>query len=345
MKTFFSLVAGNDALRTRFGTDILNSTLPHAFIIEGPRGTGKHTVAKSVAAALVCENKNDQQKPLPCLCCRACRMVMENKAPDVITIGKEDGKSTIGVDSARFLREDVRIVPNDFEHKIYIIEDAEKMTPQAQNALLLTLEEPPRYVHFLLLCENSDSLLETIKSRAPIVRTELLPTEKIDEYLCTADRRATQMKLSDPKGYAELLTASESGGIGRALEFLDGRAFAPLKQKREIILDIICRCLKGRGAPETVPALTRLSQKREILSEQLMLLSDAVRDLILLKRSDSPRLSFFSDRELAIELSDKAPISFLYTFEEAVHKALDELKRSANVKLCVINMAIRANIL
>ncbi|MBE6667261.1 MAG: AAA family ATPase [Ruminococcaceae bacterium] len=345
MKTFFSLVAGNDALRTRFGTDILNSSLPHAFIIEGPRGTGKHTVARSVAAALVCENKDDPQKPLPCLCCRSCRMVMENKAPDVITVGKEEGKSTIGVDSARFIREDVRIVPNDFEHKIYIIEDAEKMTPQAQNALLLTLEEPPKYVHFLLLCESSDSLLETIKSRAPIVRTELLSTEKIDGYLCSVDRRASQMKLSDPKGYAELLTASESGGIGKALEFLDGRAFAPLKQKRELVLDIVCRSIKGKGAPETVPALLRLSQKREVLSEQLLLLSDAIRDLILLKRSDSPRLSFFSDRELAMELSDKVSISFLYIFEEAVHTAIDELKKSANVKLCITNMAIRANIL
>ena len=345
MKTFFGSVAGNDALRTRFGTDILNSTLPHAFIIEGPKGTGKHTLAKSLAAALFCENKDDPHKALPCLDCLACRMVTENKAPDVITVGKEDGKATIGVDSARFLREDVRIVPNDFDRKIYIIEDADKMTVQAQNALLLTLEEPPKYVHFLLLCETSDSLLETIKSRAPIFRTELLPTEKIDEYLCAADRRASQMKLSDPKGYAELLTASESGGIGKALEFLDGRSFAPLKQKREIVLDLITRTLKGRGAPETVSALTRLSQKREVLSEQLGLLSDAVRDLILLKRGDSPRLSFFSDRELAMELSDKAPISFFYTFEEAVHKAIDELKKSANVKLCIINMAIRANIL
>ena len=345
MKTFFSSVVGNEALRKRFGTDILNDALPHAFIIEGPDGTGKHTIAKSAAAALVCESRNDNEKPLPCLCCRACRSVMESKSPDVIITGKEDGKATLGIDAARFIREDVRIVPNDFERKIYIIEDADKMTPQAQNALLLTLEEPPKYVHFFLLCENAGNLLETIRSRAPIVRTEILPTEKIDEYLCSADRRASQMKLTDPRAYAELLTAAESGGIGKALEFLDGRAFAPLKQKREVVLDLIRSSVKDRGASESVPALLRLSQKRDTLSEQLMLLSDALRDLILLKRSDSPRLSFFSDKELAIELSDKASIAFLYNFEESVHKTLDDLKRNANVKLCIINMAIRANII
>ena len=178
----------------------------HAYIIEGVKGSGKHSIARLSAAALSCERKNDDSAPLPCGKCEACRKILEFLSPDVITVGTE-GKATLGVDSIRFMREDVYTPPNDLEHKIYIIEDADKMTVQAQNAFLLTLEEPPTYAGFILLCENAGALLETIRSRAPILRTEPISRQNIDRYITANDKRAATLKATAPKDYAELIAA------------------------------------------------------------------------------------------------------------------------------------------
>jgi DNA polymerase-3 subunit delta' len=317
--------------------------LPHACILEGPQGTGKHTIAKMTAAALVCEAHEDPSLPIPCLRCPSCRKVLEGKSPDVITVGTEE-KATLGVDTVRFLKEDVRVIPNDSEHKVYIIEDADKMTQQAQNAFLLTLEEPPAYAHFFLLCQNAELLLETIRSRAPVFRTEPIPTEEIDRYLCEHDTRAAQMKLASPKEYKELLMASAMG-IGRALACLDPKTFSPVKQNRATASDFIRIAIQKEGMRELLYLLVRFPTKRDSLQEILQSILNALRDLILLKKSDNAPLIFYVDREQAIELCDCAPIGFLFRFQEAVRCAMDENVKNANVRLLLIKMAISANLL
>ena len=282
MKRFMTEIVGNDALCSRLGQDTLFDTLPHALIIEGRRGTGKHTIAKMTAAALACSNKGNESLPLPCLECIDCRKVLENKSPDVITLGR-DGKATLGVDTIRFIKEDIHIIPNDLEHKIYIIEDADKMTLQAQNALLLSLEEPPSFVRFILLCEDADALLETIRSRAPIFRTRPIPNDVLSDHICSKDRRAAQMKLSDPQGFDELIVSSENG-IGTALEYLDPKIFAPKKSARAFVSEFIETVIQGGSYGSSFSIISRFSQKREVLEEQLSLISLALRDLIILKK-------------------------------------------------------------
>ncbi len=339
----FKTVVGNAALCERLGDYILSSRLPHAIILEGPHGTGKHTLSRLCAAALVCERKHEPSVSLPCLSCLGCKKVMESKSPDVITLGCE-GKATIGIDAVRFLKEDISIIPNDSDYKVYIIEDADRMTVQAQNALLLTLEEPPAYAHFFLLCENSGLLLETIRSRAPVLRTELLSAFEIETYITEHDRRAAQMKVSDPAGFSELLVAS-GNGIGRALELLEPRTMAPIKQTRALAYDFVSAAIRSKPPSETLPLMKRFSEKRDLLSEQLSAVSLAVRDLILLKKSDAASLGFFSDRETAIELSDRASILFLYELFEAVSSAIDEIGKNANVRLCLTKLALSARLL
>ena len=120
MKPIFTDVVGNDELKERLANDVLSSKLPHAIILEGPRGSGKHTIAKICAAALSCEKATDKTSSLPCGKCISCRKILGNKSPDVIMVSKEE-RATIGVDSIRFLKEDVYVIPNDNEHKVYII--------------------------------------------------------------------------------------------------------------------------------------------------------------------------------------------------------------------------------
>ena len=133
-------IVGNERLRQKLCLDILAGRLAHAFIIEGKRGTGKHTLALNTAAALACSAKDATDSDVPCGTCPECKKIFEGKSPDIITVGCE-GKTTLGVDAVRFLKEDVHTVPNDLDFKLYIIEDADKMTVQAQNALLLTLDQ------------------------------------------------------------------------------------------------------------------------------------------------------------------------------------------------------------
>ena len=331
MKKFMSEIIGNDKLTLRLGLDILNNNMPHAIIIEGPEGTGKRTLAKMISAALACTQKDSEQLPLPCLECVDCRKVIENKSPDVITLSRED-KSTLGVDIIRFIKEDIHIIPNDLDFKIYIIEEADKMTEHAQNALLLSLEEPPSFVKFILLCENANKLLETIRSRAPIFRTMPIPNDLLAEHICEKDRRAAQMKLSSPKNFNELIKAS-AHGIGTALDYLDEKSFAPILSNRELAIDFCTAMICGGNYEVGCDILYRFSASRDTLTEQFGTILEALRDLIILKKSENAELLFFSDRDKAIELCDRSTLSFLFKAIEAVDTAIYENMTYSNIKL------------
>lgn len=131
------------------------------------------------------------------------------------------------------------IAPNDGEKKFYIIKDADYLTPAAQNALLLPIEEPPEFVMFFLLCEDSASLLETVRSRAPVLRTEKFPASFIEEYLSKKYKNADKKKLE----YASHLA---SGSLGRAVELYEnGDEEAKLYKCAEELLSLM---LSGKSS-------------------------------------------------------------------------------------------------
>ena len=346
MRRYMKSVVGNDALCERLCLDVLTGKLSHACIIEGADGTGKHLIAYQTAAALACTRKSLHGGNIPCGECPECRKVLEGKSPDVIVISSE-GKATIGVDTVRFIREDCVKLPNDLDFKLYIIEDADKMTDQAQNALLLTLEEPPSFVRFMLLCENATSLLETVRSRAPIFRTVGVGADELDVYICSHDPRAVQMKTSSPYEYAELIAASKNG-IGRALEFLDARTFAPTLEIRRFAMKFIEIATSGAKREELFSLLPVLAPKkiqRELFARQLEAILDAASDLTLLKKDDKAPISFFSDRKYAQEISGRCSINFLYDLTRAVMTAQESNLKNANVRLTVIKMFADANLI
>jgi hypothetical protein len=152
------------------------------------------------------------------------------------------------------------------------------------------------------------------------------------------------MKLADPKGYAELLCASQKG-IGQALDYLDPKTFAPVKQIRTLASDFVHAVIRRPTPGTLLPLLNRFSSKRNLLRDQLSALSDALRDLILLKKSDRAPLSFYSDREEALELCDGISLPSLYRLNESVTAAMEENSRNANVKLCLFHMLVRAELI
>ena len=343
MKQAMTEIAGNRELCSRLASDISSGSLSHAYILEGANGSGRKTIALNVAAATACERLADNSAPIPCLCCDSCKKILAKKSTDVIFI-KDESKATVGVDIARFIREDVHVIPNDIEDKFYIIENADKLTTQAQNALLLTLEEPPSFVHFFLICNSADSLLETIRSRAITLRTQKLSQKEIADYICSHDTRAAQMKLSHPKEFSELIVASR-GGIGKALEYLDPKNWKPIADRREFIRALIFEALTHRSAESLISMLSKFSSKRDVLAEELLLVSLAVRDLIVLKKSDTPSLECYCNANEAIELSDKVSLTFLYTLYQSIDIAIDENRRNANVRVMIMKLAINSGII
>lgn len=341
MKLAFSELVGNEALRRLVGDDIRAGRLAHAYIIEGPRGSGKRTLALRIAAALACEKRQDGNAPLPCMECLACQKLLSGKSPDVSFLNRGD-KATFGVESIRALQSDVHIAPNELDVKTYILEEAHLLTAQAQNAFLLTLEEPPPYVLFLLLTENASALLETVRSRAPVRRMELLNAKQLTELLVERYPEARSLRATAPREFSELI-ASSGGCAGQAIELLDPERRAPVLADRETVRRLVSLASGGKGAE--VPALLAgLGQKRDELIARLSLCLLALRDLLLLKKTERAPLCFFADREEALTLSEKLPTRALLQFCEAVDRAIERLRANGNVRLTLTLLGAEAGL-
>ena len=335
-------IVGNQALRERLYSDITSGTLSHAYIIEGKAGSGKHTLAKSIIASLACTSNDDT---LPCGECKNCRDIFEDKCPDVFLIGRED-KASLGIDAIRGIKSTIMAVANNLEFKAYILEDADTMTLQAQNAFLLTLEQPPTRVYFFMLCENARSLLETIRSRAAVLRTEALSDEDVDRYI-TSDKversvadTAKALKSSSPDEYATVLL-SANGSIGRAIELLTPKTRKPIIASRELAVSFINSLKKSTTSEPAIMLFPSFSSKRDEIIGQLEYVKSALRDLILLKKSDNVPLCFFSDREFAIELSSTFVERKLISVFDEVSRTQSMLSANANVRLALTDLLTR----
>lgn len=329
---------GNALLRTRLARDIRDGTLSHAYLIEGAHGMGKHLLAQLLCAAIVCEHPHGGE--LPCGKCRSCERVLETKTADVMILGREE-KASIGVDDVRFLRSDVLFPPNDLPYKFYIIEDAHTLTAAAQNALLLTVEEPPAYAVFFFLCENGANMLETIRSRAPSLRLCPVPAEQMDAYLTTTQHAYAAL----PQQEREELLCMSAGSVGRAIELLDGRARKPLLEKRQFVAQTVEHCLSA-SRRDTVRCMERLSAfgtAREDVFMRLGMMQEALRDLIALKRAESAPLCFYAQRESALLLSERSTVSALLQLFEAVEYTRNRIRRNANVRLALSELLLCEN--
>ncbi len=341
-KTFGSIV-GNTSITSYLSSSINGNSLSHAYILEGAHGSGRHTVALQTVAAMCCAQKGVDGADIPCKKCLSCRKIFENKSPDIYNVGLEGDRVTIGVEAVRFLKNDIYLPPTDLPLKVYIINDADAMTPQAQNAFLLSLEEPPEYILFFLICENSSALLETIKSRAPTLRTERLSHEQVNTYLLEHDKRAKQLKDDAPEGLSELIFASD-GSIGYALELLDTKKRKSVFDDRRIAKAFI-ELASGKHNRDKLELIFSLGTKRNDICTRLSYIQHAARDLIALKKSEEVPLCFYSDRECACELSTHFTSKGLLALYTSCEAAKDDLARNANVKLTLINMLKNSNLI
>ncbi len=206
----FGEFLGNTSLRQTLCSALRKGKLSHGYLLCGPSGSGKHTLANVLAAAMECTGQGD----LPCGQCPACRKVFSGNHPDVITC-TDDKHKLFGVDAARWVCTDVFTKPNEGRAKVYIL--PQEMNLAAQNTLLKVMEEPPAYAAFLILSPNADQLLPTVRSRLQELRLFPLPPDIL--------LPALQRRFPD-RSRADCLAAMEAAGgyLGQALEAMERTA-------------------------------------------------------------------------------------------------------------------------
>ena len=176
----FKDIYGQEQIVDHLENAIASGKISHAYIINGERSSGKEFIANVFAMALQCESTGQEK---PCNECHSCKQALSGNHPDIIRVTHEK-PATIGVEDIRTgVNDDIIIKPYSSDWKIYIISEAEKMTVQAQNALLKTLEEPPAYAVIILLTSNIDSMLSTILSRCVVLNMKPVKDEIIKKYL------------------------------------------------------------------------------------------------------------------------------------------------------------------
>jgi len=313
MNNSFSKLIGNESLKSLLEKHILNKTLSHAYIIEGPKNSGKKTFAKEICKALNCENKKDA---LPCNRCKACNRIDEGYDTDIYYLSRGE-KASIAVEDIRAMTATLGYYPDDGDVKIYIIEEAEKMTTQAQNALLLSLEEPPEYVFYLLLCEDSSQLLETVRSRAQTLKTELFDPGIIAEFLRDYPK-TKNMKSSDIDSAA----AMARGALGNALDILVSRDNSNTRIDADARRFIELMCSDKRS--DAIIFATSLKYTRleyEYFFDSAVL---ALRDLLAIKY-DCDNISFYDDTCACEALSSRFKIRRIVSLYNALLEAKEDI--------------------
>ncbi|MBQ8237145.1 MAG: DNA polymerase III subunit [Oscillospiraceae bacterium] len=208
----FETLLGNDRLKENLTVSLGKGRVSHFYLISGPAGAGKRTLARLLAAAILCKGRDK-----PCGVCGPCRKTLKNEHPDFITLTDPEHKN-IAVRLVRDMRDDVFIRPNESDYKIYLI--AQDLGLEGQNALLKILEEPPGYGVFILLTDNPEKLLPTVRSRCTELALTAVPEKQLRHYLT----------LNYPKASAEDIAAAvqRSGGwLGQARQMLEDGETVP----------------------------------------------------------------------------------------------------------------------
>ena len=240
---------------------MLSSRVVHAYLLTGPAGTGKRTLADICARALFCQSAGER----PCDACPACRQLLSGNHPDFIRLRPE---KSIGVNDVRAVIERLSVKPYEADRHVVVVEQADKMTPQAQNALLKTLETPPGPDVFFLIAGQMTAMLPTIVSRCRMVRFHYLEPDEAE----------TALKAHGlPEDRARLLARLSQGSVGRALAMNESDAWWALREK--VIASLAALHEKQDVAVAALP----LAEKREQASDILDILELCARDLMVIQ--------------------------------------------------------------
>ena len=317
MGSFKDVVGHKDILKY-ISSAVENNRVSHAYILNGERGSGKKMLANLFAMTLLCETGDNE----PCGKCHSCKQAESGNHPDIIRVTHEKPNS-ISVDDIRTqVNNTVDIKAYQGPYKVYIIPQADMMTPQAQNAILKTIEEPPSYAVFLLLTENAETLLPTINSRCVMLKLRNIKDTLIKKYLME--------NLEIPDYKADMCTAFAQGNMGRAIMLANSDHFNEIREEAVQLL----KHISEMELNEIVAAVKNISVYKLEITDYLDTIMIWYRDVLLYKATKEIDKVVFKDQLQSIkEQARKSSYEGIELILESLEKAKARLKANVNFDL------------
>lgn len=326
----FKDIYGQEQIKEHLQNALSIGKVSHAYIINGEKSSGKEFIAKVFAMALQCEREGTE----PCQECRSCRQALSGSHPDIIRVVHEK-PNTISVDDIRTqVNGDVAIKPYSGKYKVYILSEAEKMTAQAQNALLKTLEEPPEYAVIMLLTSNVNALLPTIISRCVVLDMKPVPDEIVRRFL------SSQLQVPDYK--AEVCVAFARGNIGKAKALATSEDFEKVKEEALSLLKYI----QEMDLNEIISAVKKITEYKLEISDYLDICVIWYRDALLFKAtSDVNHLIFREELQALRRTAQRSSYEGIENIIKALDTAKKRLEANVNFELVMqmLMMTIQEN--
>ena len=317
MGSFKDIVGHKDIIQYIHNA-VQENKVSHAYILNGEKGAGKKLLANLFATTLLCEKGETE----PCNTCHSCRQAESGNHPDIIRV-THDKPGSISVDDIRDqVNHDIQIKPYQGPYKIYIIADADLMTPQAQNALLKTIEEPPAYAVIFLLTENAEVLLPTITSRCVMLKLRNIKDTLIKKYLMET--------MEIPDYQADVCTAFAQGNMGRAIMLATSDHFNEIRGEAVQLLQY----MDEMELTEIVKAIKRISIYKLEVNDYLDIIMIWFRDVLLYKATkDLDKVVFKDQIKYIKERARKSSYEGIELILESLEKAKVRLRANVNFDL------------
>ena len=303
---YFEKIRGQRFAKKYLSNSIKSNMISHAYMFEGPSGVGKNTMARELATTL---------------------LEMENlfNSPDYIEI-PPDGNS-IMIAQIRKLQSDILVKPYK-SYKIYVIDEAQKMTVEAQNALLKTLEEPPKYAIIILITNNKESLLDTIKSRCEIIKFTPIPLVEVADYL-------TQTGVD--KNRASLLANFSRGSMQKAIELSESEDFHIMRDEVQKYVETF---LTG-SMLDIMDIQSSIEKYKDNITNVLDLLVNYFRDIMMVKENVDSSMIINLDRLVFIKnMSTKITYSQLSKIIDIIEETKNKLRSNCNFNISIQVMTL-----
>lgn len=298
--------------------------VPQALLITGPENVGKHTVARWLAAALLCEVSAGK----PCGACRSCRRILSGNHPDVLWVEPEGPKSQLRIDQIRWVERFLALTPLEGAHKVAIIGGFGRANVNAANALLKTLEEPPRYAHLILLAEDAEMLLPTITSRAQQISLHPLAPARIAEAL--------ERVWHVDKETALRLARISGGRIGWAVMASQD---ATVTERLQSALNVLAEVLAVE-LPERFSIAAQLASDSGALLETLEYWLLFWRDVLTLQAGHEEAITDLTLPGFARRVAGSIQMTTVTELLETLVAARDAVRANANLQLLLESLML-----
>lgn len=316
----FKDVVGHKNIIKYIESAVQADAVSHAYILNGERGSGKKLLANLFAMSLQCQDRAENGEA--CGKCQSCKQAKSGNQPDIIRVIHEK-PNTISVDDIRTqVNNDIVIKPYSSKYKIYIIPEADLMSVQAQNALLKTIEEPPEYAVIMLLTENAETLLPTIRSRCVMMKLRNIRDQLVKKYLME------QMEIPDYK--ADVCVAFAQGNMGKAIMLATSEYFNEIKEEVVHLL----RNIDEMNVSELMDAIKKCMTYKMEINDYLDMIAIWYRDVLIYKATKNVDRVVFSDQLRHIkQRASKSSYEGIENILDAIEKAKARLKANVNFEL------------